>query len=156
MNESSSSIDACDNSNPERMSWWRANGKKLVAAQNDPSKEEEKKILTESLLSHNQTVALAAPDSSFTSPEKENGPRSPARDSLSEKRRKAAEARQKALALRSKGNPLPQDTEPQPKEDHEKPPNESSFAQARQFLQNRVMPTAGERLVWGMGDGSDR
>ncbi|KAG7348323.1 hypothetical protein IV203_017028 [Nitzschia inconspicua] len=122
--------------NRDRMSWWKVNGKRLVDAQTDPSKTEDKRILTESLVSHNLSFAVTSPEWPTENPTEEGIPRSPARESLSEKTRNAAKDCQKAIAIPQKGSSPPEKSSQTTFE--EDPVNEATFVQARQFLQNRV------------------
>jgi hypothetical protein len=132
-------------SSPERMSWWNANGRRLVDIHQDPAMEEEKQILTESLLSHNHAIANAKRQCTGSTPQKEEETSNQIPDSLSEKRRKAAEARQRAMNIRSMGLAVP-DGEHQMESDGQST-REVSFEQARKSLLNRVETSKAPAII---------
>ncbi|KAL3922617.1 MAG: hypothetical protein SGILL_002111 [Bacillariaceae sp.] len=129
-------------SSPDRMAWWKVNGRRLVDINEDPVMEEEKKVLKESLLSHNHAIAVAKREGVLSTPQKEANAASQTPDSLSDKRRKAAESRQRAMDIRSKGAAT---TESNIESDGQST-KEVSFAEARKSLMNRV-ETAKEPVI---------
>eukprot|EP00539_Tryblionella_compressa_P010703 CAMPEP_0178782662 /NCGR_PEP_ID=MMETSP0745-20121128/3269_1 /TAXON_ID=913974 /ORGANISM="Nitzschia punctata, Strain CCMP561" /LENGTH=1672 /DNA_ID=CAMNT_0020440117 /DNA_START=1 /DNA_END=5016 /DNA_ORIENTATION=- len=137
-------------SNQERMSWWGANGKRLVEAQFNPSFESHRITLTESLAEHNRSVMeaiSAARETPFSSasgneavgmtPNKIDVVVSTASDSLSQKRRKADESRQRAMLIQNEGLP-PEESELNGENGDGKILHRSTFIQARESLQRRV------------------
>jgi hypothetical protein len=154
-------------SSPERMSWWKTNGRRFVEAQFDPALESEKKVLTKSLIAHNLSTTETkkiSQDGLYSStnnetvdvtPKKKDDVVSTAEGSLSEKRRKAAEARERALKIRNEGQ-----SSTNPGSQGERTVVEDStptnFKQAMASLQNRVDASVSKEPVKSSPTGNAR